>query len=46
MGQSLGLEICKKKDIKIDETHHVASCCCPLYAYEVLGKTVSFILPT
>ena len=40
MGQSLGMET------KIDETHHVASCCCPSYAHEVLGKIVSFIFPT
>ena len=33
-------------DIKINETYHVASCCCPLYAHEVSGKIVSFIFPT
>ena len=29
MGRSLGVEICKKMEIKIDETYHVASCCFP-----------------
>ena len=29
MGRSLGLEISKKMEIKIDETYYVASCCCP-----------------
>ena len=29
MGRSLGLEICLKMETKIDETYHVASCCCP-----------------
>ena len=43
MGRSLGLEICLKMEIKIDETYHVASCCCPQYVHEVLGKIVSFI---
>ena len=33
-------------EIKINETFHVASCCCPLYAHEVSGKIVSFIFPT
>ena len=28
MRRSLGLEICKKMEIKIDETYHVVSCCC------------------
>ena len=27
--RSLGLEICYKMEIKIDETYHVVSCCCP-----------------
>ena len=27
MRRSLGLEICKKMEIKIDETYHVVSCC-------------------
>ena len=31
--------------IKIDETYHVASCCCPLSAHKVSGKIVSFIFP-
>ena len=46
MGRSLGLEICWQMEIKIDETYHVASCCCPLYAHEVSMKIVSFIFPT
>ena len=29
MGRSLGLEIGQKMEIKIDETSHVASFCCP-----------------
>ena len=29
MRRSLGLKMCKKMEIKIDETYHVASCCCP-----------------
>ena len=29
MGRSLGQEICQKMEIKIDETFHVASFCCP-----------------
>ena len=29
MGQSLGLEICEKMEIKTDETYQVVSCCCP-----------------
>ena len=29
MRRSLGLEICKEMEIKIDETYHVVSCCCP-----------------
>jgi len=33
-------------EIKIDETYHVASYCCPSYAHKVLGKIVSFIFPT
>ena len=28
MRRSLGLEICKKMEIKINETYHVVSCCC------------------
>ena len=28
MRGSLGLEICNKMEIKIDETYHVVSCCC------------------
>ena len=32
-------------EIKIDETYHVASCCCPKFAHEVSGKIVSFIFP-
>ena len=42
----LGLEICKKMEIKIAKTYHVASCCCPQYAHEVSGKMVSFNFPT
>ena len=29
MWQSLGLKICLKMEIKIDETYHVAIFCCP-----------------
>ena len=29
--------------MKIDETYHVASCCCPFYAQEVSGKKVTLI---
>ena len=29
IGRSLGVEICWNMEIKIDETYHVASCCCP-----------------
>ena len=29
MRRSLGLKICWKMEIKIDETYHVASFCCP-----------------
>ena len=29
MRQSLGLKICWKMEVKIDETYHVASFCCP-----------------
>ena len=29
MRRSLGLKICRKMEIKIDETYHVASFCCP-----------------
>ena len=32
-------------EIKIDETYHVASCCCPKFAHEVSGKIVSFTFP-
>ena len=46
MRRSLGLEICYKMEVKIDETYHVAICCCPLYAHKVAGKIVSFIFPT
>ena len=35
---SLGVKICQKMETKIDETYHVASCCCPSYIYVVLGK--------
>ena len=27
-------------EVKIDKTYHVASCCCPQYAHEVLAKIV------
>ena len=43
MGQSLGLEICEKMEIKIDETYQVVSCCCPLCVREVSRKIVCFI---
>ena len=26
---TIGLEICQKMEINIDETYYVASCCCP-----------------
>ena len=29
MRRSLGLKICWKMEIKIDETYHLASFCCP-----------------
>ena len=29
MRRSLGLKMCQEMEIKIDETYHVASCCCP-----------------
>ena len=38
MRLSLGLKICKKMAIKIDEIYHVASCCCPSYVHQVFGK--------
>ena len=41
MGRSLGLGICQKVEIKIDEIYHVASCCCPQYAPEVSRKIAS-----
>ena len=41
MGRSLGLEICQKVEIKIDEIYHVASCCCPQYAPDVSRKIAS-----
>ena len=35
-------------EIKIDETYHVVSCCCPEYVHEVLGENsllhLSFIV--
>ena len=46
MGRSLGLEICWKMEIKVDETYHVASCCCPQYAHKISRKIVLFIFPT
>ena len=46
--RSLGLKICWKMEIKIDETYHVASFCCPLYVHVVFGKSslhhLSFIV--
>ena len=39
MRRSLGLKICEKLEIKIDETYHVASCCCPYYVHEVKDVT-------
>ena len=48
MRRSLGQKICWKMEIKIDETYHVASFCCPLYVHVVLGKSslhhLSFIV--
>ena len=35
MRRSLGLEICKKMEIKIDETYNVVSCCYLSYVHEV-----------
>ena len=39
MRRSLGLKICWKMEIKIVETYHVASFCCPLYVQVVFGKS-------
>ena len=39
MRRSLGLKICWKMEIKIVETYHVASFCCPQYVHVVFGKS-------
>ena len=48
MRRSLGLKICWKVEMKIDETYHVASFGCPLYVHVVFGKSslhhLSFIV--
>ena len=48
MRRSLGLKICWKMEIKIDETYHVEIFCCPQYVHVVFGKNslhrLSFIV--